>query len=202
MLRRLYDWVLSLAARPRAELWLAFIAFVEACCFLVPADILFLPMALARPQRAFRYALIATVAATLGSLGGYAIGHFAFEWLAQPVLQFYGKLEAFNSLKACVHDRSLLLLLATAGLTHLPPIKLITILSGAVDVGLTGFIATSAASQGLRFFLLALALRRYGESIRAFIERRLGLLAGLFAAIIIIVYAALHFLGRSGGFTC
>jgi membrane protein YqaA with SNARE-associated domain len=198
MLRKLYDWVLSLAARPRAELWLAFIAFVEACCFLVPADILFLPMALARPKRAFRYALIATVAATLGALGGYAIGFYAFEWLARPVLEFYGKLDAFNAMKACADDRSLLLLLGSAGVTHLPPIKLITILSGVVHVGLFGFVLTAAAAQGLRFFLLAMALRSYGEPIRAFIEKRLGLLLGLFAAIVIVAYLAMHFISRSG----
>ncbi|PQA71527.1 YqaA family protein, partial [Brucella oryzae] len=57
MLRRLYDWTISLAARKSAEWWLAIIAFVESSVFLVPADVLFLPMALARPERACRYAL-------------------------------------------------------------------------------------------------------------------------------------------------
>ena len=61
MLRRLYDWTLSLAARKSAEYWLAFIAFIESSIFLVPADVLFLPMALARPERAYRYAIVATV---------------------------------------------------------------------------------------------------------------------------------------------
>ena len=59
MLKRLYDWTLSLAARKSAEYWLAFIAFIESSIFLVPADVLYLPMALARPDKAYRYALIA-----------------------------------------------------------------------------------------------------------------------------------------------
>ena len=58
MLRRLYDWTMSLAARKSAEAWLAVIAFVESSVFLVPADVLFLPMALAKPERAYRYALV------------------------------------------------------------------------------------------------------------------------------------------------
>ena len=62
MLRRLYDWTMSLAARKSAEIWLAVIAFVESSVFLVPADVLFLPMSLARPERSYRYALVATVA--------------------------------------------------------------------------------------------------------------------------------------------
>jgi membrane protein YqaA with SNARE-associated domain len=55
MLRTLYDWTLSLAARKSAEWWLAFIAFVESSVFLVPADVLYLPMALSRPDRAYRH---------------------------------------------------------------------------------------------------------------------------------------------------
>ncbi|NLH81727.1 MAG: DedA family protein, partial [Phyllobacteriaceae bacterium] len=66
MLRRLYDWTLSLAGRKTAEIWLAVIAFIESSVFLVPADVLFLPMGLARPERAYRFALIATVASVLG----------------------------------------------------------------------------------------------------------------------------------------
>src|SRR4029453_8392527 len=89
-LRALYDWTLSLAARKTAELWLAVIAFVESSVFLVPADILFLPMALARPERAYRYAVVATIASTLGSIAGYLLGALAFEAVARPILVFYG----------------------------------------------------------------------------------------------------------------
>ena len=92
MMRRLYDWTLSLAARKTAEVWLAVIAFVESSVFLVPADVLFLPMALAQPARAYRFALIATVASTLGGIAGYMLGAFAFDAIARPVLTFYGKL--------------------------------------------------------------------------------------------------------------
>jgi membrane protein YqaA with SNARE-associated domain len=101
MIRRLYDWTLSLAARKTAQVWLAVIAFVESSFFLVPADVLFLPMALSRPERAYRYALIATLASTLGGIAGYMLGAFAFETVAKPVLQFYGKIGEFERLRAC-----------------------------------------------------------------------------------------------------
>ena len=65
MLRSLYNWTLSLAARKSAEAWLAVIAFIESSFFLVPADVLFLPMVLARKDRAYRYALVATVASVV-----------------------------------------------------------------------------------------------------------------------------------------
>ncbi|MFP5077360.1 YqaA family protein [Rhizobium sp. YIM 134829] len=188
MLRRLYDWTMSLAARKSAEVWLAIIAFVESSIFLVPADVLFLPMALARPQKAWRYALIATVASVLGGIAGWYLGHYAYEALAKPILAFYGKLEAFEQLKNSVGYETLVLLLVTSGLAHLPPIKVVTILSGAANINLGVFIVSAIIARGARFYLIAWLLRRYGEGIRHFIEKRLGLLAGIVAAVLIVIF--------------
>lgn len=190
MIRRLYDWTMSLAARKSAEVWLAVIAFVESSVFLVPADVLYLPMALARPERAWRYALVATVASVLGGIAGWYIGHYAFEALARPVLEFYGKYDTFLGLKASVGYEMLVLLLITSGLAHLPPIKVVTILAGAININLGLFIITAIVARGARFFLLAWLLRRYGEEIRHFIEKRLGLLSAVVAGILILGFIA------------
>ena len=109
--------------------------------FLVPADVLFLPMALARPDRAYRLALIATLASTLGGIAGYFLGYFAYQTIAQPILDFYGKLEAFESLRACTDENTIALLLVTSGLAHLPPIKIVTILAGVVHASFLVFVA-------------------------------------------------------------
>ncbi|MCA0431970.1 MAG: DedA family protein [Proteobacteria bacterium] len=202
MLRKLYDWTLSLAARKTAEVWLAVIAFIESSVFLVPADVLFLPMALARPARAYRYAIVATVASVLGGIAGYYLGLFAFETLAKPVLSFYGKLDEFERLRACTSEDTLILLLVTSGLSHLPPIKVVTILAGVAQVSFAFFVISCILARGARFLALAWALQRYGEPIRAFIEKRLGLLAGLAAAILIVLFLAIKYLGSSTGFSC
>jgi len=193
MLRRLYDWTMSLAARPAAEAWLALIAFIESSVFLVPADVLFLPMTLARPGRAWRYALIATIASVLGGIAGWYLGWFAFEAVAKPVLEFYGKLDAFERLRDSSDANAVLLLLVTSGLAHLPPIKVVTILSGAMHVDLWLFVASAILARGARFYALAWLLRRYGEPIRDFIERRLGLLAALAAAALILLYVIVRY---------
>jgi membrane protein YqaA with SNARE-associated domain len=190
MLRRLYDWTMSLAARKSAEAWLAVIAFIESSVFLVPADVLFLPMALARPERAWRYALIATVASVLGGIAGWYLGHYAYEAIAKPVLEFYGKLEAFETMKATVGYEMLVLLLITSGLSHLPPIKVVTILAGAINIHLGLFIITAIIARGARFFFLAWLLRRYGEEIRDFIEKRLGMIAAVGCGVLILLFIA------------
>ena len=198
MLRKLYDWTLSLAARETAEIWLAVIAFIESSVFLVPADVLFLPMALARPARAYRYALVATLASTLGGIAGYMLGSFAYDAVAKPILVFYGKLDQFEQLRACTGEDTLLLLLVTSGLAHLPPIKIVTILAGVAQVSFIFFVVSCIMARGARFFALGWALRRYGEPIRSFIERRLGTIAAAAAALLVALYFALKYLGGYG----
>jgi membrane protein YqaA with SNARE-associated domain len=202
MLRKLYDWTLSLAARKSAEVWLAVIAFVESSVFLVPADVLFLPMALARPSRAYRYAAVATIASTLGGIAGYFLGYFAYEAFAKPVLEFYGKLAEFEKLRTCASDETLWLLLTTSGLAHLPPIKIVTILAGVAQISFSVFVISCIFARGARFFALAWALQRWGEPIRSFIEKRLGLIAGLAAAVLIGLYLVVKWLGQSGTTLC
>lgn len=189
MLRKLYNWTLALAASKAAAWWLAVIAFVESSFFLVPADVLFVPMVLARPKRAYLYATIATVASVLGGILGWTIGHYAFETIAKPVLTFYGKLETFESLASAVDWKTMLLLLVTSGLAHLPPIKVVTILSGVAHFNLGLFILSAIVARGARFFALAWLINTYGEDMRHFIEKRLKLISALAAAALIGVYA-------------
>jgi membrane protein YqaA with SNARE-associated domain len=192
MLRRLYDWTMALAARPTAEAWLAVIAFIESSVFLVPADVLFVPMVLARRDRAFRYALVATAASVLGGVLGWYIGHAAYEVLAKPLIALTGRLEDFEALRSSSGRDAILLMLITSGLAHLPPIKVVTILSGAADVDLWLFIGAAILARGIRFLFLAWLLQRYGEPIRGFIERRLGWVAAGVAGAVVVLYLAIR----------
>jgi membrane protein YqaA with SNARE-associated domain len=202
MLRALYDWTLSLAARKTAEIWLAVIAFIESSIFLIPADVLYLPMALARPERAYRYAIVATTASVLGGIAGYFLGYLAYDALAKPILEFYGKLDEFEQLRRCTGEDTIMLLLVTSGLAHLPPIKVVTILAGVVQISFSFFVLSCIIARGARFMVLAWAMRRYGEPIRHFIEKRLGLIAGLAAAILIGLYFTAKYFGGGAITAC
>ncbi len=193
MLRRLYDWTISLAGRKSAAVWLGFIAFVESSVFLIPADVLFVPMGIARPRKVWKYALIATVMSVLGGILGWYIGHYAYEAVAKPVLEFYGKLDTFEKLRGSTSADMILLLLITSGLSHLPPIKVVTILAGAANVNIWLFIASAILARGARFFLLAWLLQRFGEPIRDFIEKRLGTIAVAVALVLIALFAIVKY---------
>ncbi|AMN44516.1 YqaA family protein [Rhodoplanes sp. Z2-YC6860] len=198
MLKRLYDWTLSLAARKSAEWWLGIISFVESSVFLVPAEALLVPMGLAKPERAYRYALIATVGSVLGGIAGWLLGYYAYELIARPVLEFYGSLDKFEMLRSSSSRDAILLMLITSGAAHLPPMKVVTILSGAATVNIWLFIASAIVARGGKFFVIAWLLRRYGEPIKHFIEKRLGLVALAVVLALVAVYLALKMLIHSG----
>jgi membrane protein YqaA with SNARE-associated domain len=199
MLRRLYDWTLSLAARKSAQWWLGIISFVESSVFLVPAEALLVPMGLAQPERAYRYALITTVGSVLGGIAGWLIGYYAYELVARPVLEFYGSLDKFEVLRSSSSRDAILIMLITSGVAHLPPMKVVTILSGAAAVDIWLFIASAIVARGGKFFAIAWLLRRYGEPIREFIEKRLGLIALAGVLALILLYFAVKTLFGAGG---
>ena len=183
MIRRLYDWTVSLAASPHALWALAFVAFIESSVFPIPPDILMIPMILAAPRRAFLIAGIATASSVLGGLLGYWIGWGAFESLGRPVLEFYGKDAYFDDFRTRYNEWGAWAVLI-AGVTPFP-YKVITILSGTTGLNLAVFTLASIVARGLRFFVVAALLWKFGAPIRDFIERRLGLMFTLFVVLLL-----------------
>ena len=183
MIRRLYDWTLGLAQHRHALWALAVVAFVESSFFPIPPDILMIPMILARPNRAWLIAGVALLASVLGGLLGYAIGALAFESLGQPILASLGKADAMAEFSTRFNDMGFWAVLV-AGVTPFP-YKVITIMSGWTGMPLGIFIMTSILARGLRFFVVAGLLWRFGAPIRDFIERRLGMMFTLAVALLI-----------------
>ncbi len=192
MIRRLYDWTLSWAAHPRALWVLAIVSFVESSVFPIPPDILLIPMILAAPRRAWLIAGICTAASVAGGMLGYAIGYFAWESLGQPILEALGKGDSFEGFRTRYNDWGAWAVLI-AGVTPFP-YKVITILSGATQLSLPVFIVASVVARGLRFFLVAALLWKFGPPIRDFIERRLGLVFTVFLACLLGAFVLLRFL--------
>ena len=175
MIRALYNWTMSLAEHPRAVFALAAIAFIEASVFPIPPDVLLIPMIIAAPQRAWLFAMVATVSSVLGGLAGYMIGAFAFTQVGEPILMALGKADAMATFATRFNEAGFWTVL-TAGLTPFP-FKVITILSGATAMPLPLFIGSAILARAARFFLVALLLWKFGAPIRVFIEKYLGWVA-------------------------
>jgi membrane protein YqaA with SNARE-associated domain len=191
MLRRLYDQVIGLSERPWAVWWLFGIAFAEASFFPIPPDALLIPMALAQPRRAFRFAAVATSGSVLGGMLGYAIGFYLLDKLAAPIIHFYHYTAAFEAFQRKFAAYGVWVILIK-GLTPIP-YKIVTIAAGAAAFSFWKFVAASLVTRGARFFLLAVLLRRFGPPVRVFIEKRLGLVTSLVAAGIVGGFLILKF---------
>ena len=189
MIRSLYDWTLSLAGGRRAPAALGTVSFVESSFFPIPPDILLIPMVVARRERAWWYAALCTITSVLGGILGYLIGMFLFTQIAEPILSFYGKMDKFDEFSAIFKEWGWWFVFF-AGLTPFP-YKVITIASGVAGLSLPVFIIASIVSRGIRFFVVAGLLYFFGQPIRAFIEKRLGLMFTLFVVLLLGGFALL-----------
>ncbi len=191
MLRRLYDWTMSLAQTRHAERALAGISFAESSFFPIPPDVLLIPMVLARRAAWLRYALVCTLASVVGALAGYAIGAFLYELVGKPILAFYNAEASFEKLAEWYNAWGGWGVLFAAVTPF--PYKVLTIFSGATGLSIPVFIAVSIVGRGLRFFLVSWLLYRYGEPIRGFIEKNLGLLFTLFMILLVGGFVAVRY---------
>lgn len=188
MLRALYNWTMDLAGHRHANWALGAVSFIESSVFPIPPDVMLIPMVLARRHKALLIAAICTVASVLGGLLGYAIGYYLFDAIGQPILNFYGYGEKFASFQSRYNEWGVWIVLI-AGVTPFP-YKVITIASGVTGLSLPVFLLASIVARGLRFAIVTALLWRFGEPIREFIERYLGILFTVFMILLIGGYAA------------
>jgi membrane protein YqaA with SNARE-associated domain len=192
VLRRLYDWVIRLAGHPRAIPILGVVSFLESSFFPIPPDVMLIPMVLANRDKAFRIALVCTVCSVLGGLLGYAIGYYFFETIGEWVVKTYGLQSGLAAFRAGFAEYGIWIILIK-GLTPIP-YKLVTIASGAAHFDLFTFVWASIVTRGVRFFVVAALLWKFGEPIRAFIEKRLTLVTWLFLIALVGGFVVLHYL--------
>ena len=191
MLRRLYDWCIDAAGKPYAVWILGAVSFVESSFFPAPPDIMLIPMSLARPDRAWRYAAICTLTSVAGGIFGYLIGAVLYDSLGLWLVRLYGygdKIEAFR--EAYAHYGAWIILLK--GVTPIP-YKIVTIASGFAGYNFGWFVVLSLLTRGGRFFAEAFLLKRYGPQARVMIEKRLGFWVTIGALVLVAgVVAALY----------
>ncbi len=190
MLRRLYDWVMGLAASRHAPIALFAVSFAESSFFPIPPDVMLAPMVMARRERAYIYAAICTVASVLGGLLGYAIGYYLTPiglWL----LALLGHADGQAAFQAWYEQWGLWVILIK-GLTPIP-YKLVTITSGLAHFSLPVFIGASIATRGARFMLTAFLLKRYGAVVQEQIEKRLMLFTVIGVVVLVAIILAIRF---------
>ncbi|MBE6446663.1 MAG: DedA family protein [Alphaproteobacteria bacterium] len=183
MMKRLYEWVMRMVSGPKALMALCAVSFVESSFFPIPPDLLLIPMILKQREKAFRLAFYCTVFSVLGGAFGYAIGHFLYDVVGVPILDFYNYRESFEQFCQNYNTYGAWIVFG-AGVTPFP-YKIITIASGVTGLNFAVFMMASSLARGLRFYLIAWLLWKWGKPMKEFIERNLGWLSVVFFVLLI-----------------
>ena len=192
LLYRLYEWTLSLASRPTAPYALGAVSFTESSFFPVPPDVVLVPMALARPDRAWWYAAVCTLTSVLGGLLGYAIGALLYDSVGAWLFDLYGLTKGAEAFRTAYAEYGHWIILLK-GLTPIP-YKLVTITSGFAGYDLFWFVALSVVTRGARFFFLAALLGRYGHVIKGVLDRHFNVVAVALLVTIVLGFLSFRYL--------
>ena len=192
IVRRMYDWVLGWAETPYGAPALFVLAFAESSFFPIPPDVLLIALAVAAPTRAFRFALICTAGSVLGGVAGYAIGVYGWEAIGQPIVNAYHGQPVMDKIQAWYSEYGFWGTLAAA-ITPIP-YKVFTISSGVFKFPFVPFVIASVVGRAFRFFLVAALIKKFGPSIKDWIETRFNLAVSVFTVLLIAGFAAIKLL--------
>ena len=188
MFRKIYDWMLRMAAHRHALRTLGVISFAESSFFPIPPDVMVIPMVLARRDRAWLIAGVAAGASILGGCLGYAIGYFLWDSVGRPVADFYHITAAVEDYRQKFHGFAAPIILIQ-GMTPIP-FKLVAIASGLAEVNFLTFLICAAITRSVRFFVVAGLIRRYGAPMQAFIEKNMAIVGWAVLALAVAIALA------------
>lgn len=182
----LYLRVFGWAQHQHAPRYLAALSFAESSFFPIPPDVLLAPMVLARPNKAWLYAMLTTVASVLGGCLGYVLGVFLFDTVGEAIIEFYHAQAGFIMTQQWFGRYGTWIILI-AGFTPLP-YKLFTISAGLVGMPLLPFIVASVVGRGARFFLVAGLIYWGGASLESFIRRYADRIGWGMVVLLVVIY--------------
>jgi len=167
----LYSKTMQWAAHKHAEKYLAFISFIESIFFPIPTALMLAPMAVAKPERAVRLAILATLTSVAGGILGYFVGVFAID-LVEPLLVKVGYIDKYNIAVSWFTEWGFWAVMV-AGFSPIP-FKLFTLSAGALNMALLPFIFAAFIGRCAHFFMVSLLMAWAGPklepTVRKYIE--------------------------------
>lgn len=186
----LYEWTLKWAEHKFAPKILALLTFAESVFFPIPPDVLLAPMVLAKPDKAWSYATLTTIASVFGGVAGYALGFYMFEPWIQPLITEWGKQDTFDQAVAWFNEWGIWVVFI-AGFSPVP-YKIFTVSAGFLHMAFLPFLVVSAIGRGMRFFLVAGVIHYGGERMEKNLRKWVDVLGWLFVGLIVVLYFILR----------
>lgn len=187
---QLYDWVMRYVTHQHAPRYLAALSFSESMFFPIPPDVMLAPMALANRAKAWRFALLTTLASILGGACGYLLGMLFFEPFVEPLLQSWGYVERFQHAMQWFESYGVWVVFL-AGFSPIP-YKVFTISAGLLQMAFLPFMLASAVGRGLRFYLVAGLMVLGGQKMETNLRKYIDFIGWLTVFLAILLYLILR----------
>jgi membrane protein YqaA with SNARE-associated domain len=182
---KLYERVMLWARHPHANRYLIGLSFAESSFFPIPPDVMLAPMSLARPNKAWGYAMLTTLASVVGGIFGYLIGMFAFD-LIEPWLHKLGYWNRYTEAVTWFETWGVWIVFL-AGFSPIP-YKIFTITSGVLGLAFLPFVLASAVGRGARFYLVAGLMVWGGERMEQALRQYIDRLGWLLIIVVVVGY--------------
>jgi membrane protein YqaA with SNARE-associated domain len=182
MLKKIYNWFSNVSKQKYALPMLCFFFFIEAIFFIVPVDPLLIIYCCENRKKSLKFAALATISSVAGGIVAYYIGFFLWDAIGQNLVVYFSSINSFNRLVSAYkkYENAAVLIAAFTPV----PYKIVTLSAGFCKLPLTTFIVFSFIGRGLRFFLIAILIRIFGDTIKQFIDQYFNLLVMLFTALV------------------
>lgn len=161
--KKSWEWFKERAHGTHAKAWLFLLSFSESSFFLIPPDVLLVPILLVNASRWLYYALFTTLASVLGALFGYLIGAVFYDTVGVAIVEFYGLSSEFGEVSQLFNQNTFWVIFLAA-FTPIP-FKIFVLAGGLFKVNLLAFVLASVLGRGLRFSLVAYIVRVFGARI-------------------------------------
>jgi len=188
LIKSLYDWVLSWADSPYAVYALFVLAFVESSFFPIPPDVLLIALALSKPQLSLWFATICSFGSVFGGMFGYLIGYAFWQAVGDYFFLYVPGFTRELFAQICeAYEQNSVLIVFTAAFTPIP-YKVFTVTAGVSKISLLPFIGASIVGRSARFFLVGLLFKKFGPTVKVYIDKYLNLLTILVVIIYILAF--------------
>ena len=170
-----------------AKTLLYFISFIEAIFFPIPVDPLLAILVLNNKQKYIELTTFCTLASVIGGLVGWLLGYIIGEEIEELLTIIpWIKDDSFNTVKTAFDEHGILIIFLGA-FTPLP-FKIISVTSGVFNVNIVAFVVMSLIGRGLRFFLVSIIVKNFGDKGIYLLKKQTFIFSTLFGLILVLLY--------------
>ncbi|WP_088329856.1 YqaA family protein [Lacimicrobium sp. SS2-24] len=185
-----YDSAMRWARHRHAPRYLSAMTFAESVFFPIPPDVMLAPMALAKPEKAWFYALITTLSSVAGGIAGYLLGWLAYDSLLQPLIEQMGYADKVERAIAWFELYGVWVVFL-AGFSPIP-YKVFTLSAGFLQMAFLPFVLASTVGRAMRFYLVAALMRWGGAPMEAKLRQYVEAIGWAMVVMVVVLYFVLR----------